>query len=56
MPNPVVLAVILADAQSRNQITPELVAAQHDPVVRFAHALEFAGAVVIVFLMVAKPF
>jgi uncharacterized membrane protein len=47
---------VLAEALSRNQITPELRAAQHDPVVRFAHTLEIVGVVVIVFLMVVKPF
>ncbi len=47
---------ILKDALLRNQFTPELRAALHDPVVRAGHAAELVGIVVVVYLMVAKPF
>jgi len=45
---------VLADALNRDQITPELRAALHDPVVRAAHVAELLG-VVVTYLMVVKP-
>jgi uncharacterized membrane protein len=47
---------ILADALNRDQFTQELRAAQLDPVVRFGHTFEIVGIILIVFLMVVKPF
>lgn len=38
------------------QVTPELRAAFADPVVEAAHLYELAGVVLIVILMVTKPF
>jgi uncharacterized membrane protein len=49
-------AAALADAQARGEFTPELKAAFHDPVVAAAHLYEMAVVVVIVILMVLKPF
>lgn len=46
----------LAGAESAGQVTPELTAAFHDPAVRAGHIYELAALVVIIFLMVAKPF
>jgi uncharacterized membrane protein len=49
-------AVVLQEALARSQMTPELYRELRDPVVRLAHWAELIGVVVIVFLMVAKPF
>jgi hypothetical protein len=46
----------LAAAQALGVITPELRAAMDDPVVRAAHIYEAVGVVVIIYLMVMKPF
>ena len=46
---------ILAEAQSRGEMTPELRAEIHAMPVQVAHIAEIVGAIVIVFLMVAKP-
>jgi uncharacterized membrane protein len=46
----------LADALAREEMTPELRARMNDPLVRFAHAAEFAVVVIVTTLMVFKPF
>ena len=46
----------LEDALARGEMTPELRAHLDDPVVRLAHGYEFVSMVLIVFLMVLKPF
>ncbi len=46
----------LKDALARGQMTPELRSHLDDPVVRLAHGYEFVSMVLIVFLMVLKPF
>lgn len=46
----------LAAAQAQNAITPELRASMEDPVVRAAHIYEAAAIVVVIYLMVMKPF
>jgi uncharacterized membrane protein len=48
--------VALEDALGRGQMTPELRLHLADPVVRLAHAYELVSMVVIVYLMVFKPF
>lgn len=47
---------LLEDASSQDRITPELTAALRDPVVRVAHWVEFGGVLVVIALMVTKPF
>lgn len=47
---------VLKEALARNEMTPELRVALHDPVVRAAHMAEIVGGVIIVYLMTAKPF
>ena len=47
---------ILKDAVARGEMTAELRAALSDPVVRLAHVYEMAMIVVVVYLMVFKPF
>jgi uncharacterized membrane protein len=47
---------ILAVAQDAGQITPELREAAADPLVRAANWYELAAVVIVVFLMVFKPF
>ena len=46
----------LQDAAAKGAITPELRAAFQDPVVRWAHLWEEIVLVLIIFLMVTKPF
>jgi len=48
--------MLLSQSLARGEITPELRAALGDPVVRMAHWYEMASLVVIVALMVFKPF
>ena len=48
--------LVLNDALAKGQMTPELRAHLNDPVVRIAHGYELVSMVVIVFLMVFKPF
>ena len=47
---------ILRDALAAGQITPQLRAELDDPVVQFAHWYEMVSLVVVVILMVFKPF
>lgn len=46
----------MQDAVARNEITPALQASLQDPVVRAAHIYEEVATVLIIFLMVVKPF
>ena len=48
--------VALEDALARGQMTTELLAHLNDPLVRLAHGYELVSMVVIVYLMVVKPF
>jgi hypothetical protein len=56
LPRGKVFGAALDDATAKGEITPELLAAFHDPVVRAAHWYELGAVVVILVLMVAKPF
>jgi uncharacterized membrane protein len=47
---------LLQEALAAGQMTPELNAALDDPIVKIAHRAEYIGLVIILFLMVAKPF
>jgi uncharacterized membrane protein len=49
-------ALLLTAAIAAGQITPQLRVALHDPVVRMAHWYEEISLVVVVLLMVSKPF
>ena len=46
----------LNEAIAKDQVTPELTAAFNDPAVQAARRYEIAALVVIIFLMVVKPF
>jgi hypothetical protein len=46
----------LEEAVSEDRVTERLAAALRDPVVRLAHIYEIAAVLVIIFLMVTKPF
>jgi len=46
----------LTAALNRDEFTPELRTALRDPLVRAAHFAEMAGVLVVVYLMVVKPF
>lgn len=46
----------LDEAITLGRITPGLVAALHDPITRAAHAYEFAAVVLVLVLMLSKPF
>jgi len=46
----------LAEATAADEVTPELIAAWRDPIVRAAHVVELAAVGVVVVLMIAKPF
>ncbi len=56
LPRGKLFRVALEDALAKGRMTPELHAHLNDPVVRLAHGYEFVSMVVIVFLMVFKPF
>ena len=56
LPRGKLFRVVLEDALAKGQMTLELRAHLNDPVVRIAHGYEFVSMVVIVFLMVFKPF
>jgi hypothetical protein len=51
-----VFGAILEEAVRLGRVTERLAAALRDPVVRFAHIYEIVAVLVIIFLMVAKPF
>lgn len=46
----------LEEAIGLDRVTARLSAALRDPVVRFVHLYEIAAVLVIIFLMVTKPF
>ncbi len=56
LPRGRVFAAALEQAKSRQAVTPELTAAFHDPLVRAAHIYEWVIVVIIIMLMVLKPF
>ena len=56
LPRGKLFRVALEDALAKGQMTPELRAHLDDPIVRLAHSYEFVSMVVIVYLMVFKPF
>src|SRR5688572_3720738 len=56
LPRGKLFRVALEDALAKGQMTPALRAHLDDPVVRLAHSYEFVSMVVIVYLMVFKPF
>ena len=47
---------IMQDALAKGQVTPELQEQLHDPAMKRMHLLEMAGVVIVVILMVFKPF
>jgi hypothetical protein len=56
LPRGKIFAQKLAAAQTQGVITPEVRAAMEDPVVRAAHIVEAVLVVVVIYLMVMKPF
>ena len=56
IPRGKIFAQKLADAQSQGFITPEVRATMEDPIVRAAHIAEAVLAILIIYLMVMKPF
>jgi len=56
LPRGKLFRVALDEALAKGQMTPELRLHLNDPVVRLAHGYEFVSMVVIVYLMVFKPF
>jgi len=47
---------LLSAALAEGRITPELHQAMDDPVVKFAHLYEEVSIIIVIFLMVLKPF
>jgi hypothetical protein len=56
IPRGKVFGALLEEANKVDRVTERLAAALRDPVVRLAHIYEIAALVVIIFLMVTKPF
>ena len=56
IPRGKVFEAALAEATARDQVTPELMAAWHDPVTRAAHGYELFVTSTVLVLMLAKPF
>jgi hypothetical protein len=56
IPRGKVFGALLDEANKVDRVTERLAAALRDPVVRLAHIYEIAALVVIIFLMVTKPF
>lgn len=56
LPRGKAFAAALADAEAHDRITPALVAAWRDPVVRGAHAYELVTTTLVLVLMLTKPF
>jgi hypothetical protein len=50
------IAAAHADATARGTVTPELRAARNDPVLRWARTYELVAVVIVLGLMIAKPF
>lgn len=47
---------LMEEATSQDRVTPELTAALRDPAVRLAHRVEFGAVLLVIALMVTKPF
>jgi hypothetical protein len=56
LPRGKILEAIMQDALQRGEITPELRAQLYDPAMRRMHFIELAGVMILVLLMVFKPF
>lgn len=56
LPRGKVYEVVLQEAIARGEITPSLRASFQDPVVRWAHRWEEIAIILIIYLMIAKPF
>ena len=56
LPRGKVFDAALTDAESKGEVTPALRTAFQDPVVFAAHVYEFAATLVVLVLMIAKPF
>jgi hypothetical protein len=56
IPRGKVFGALFEEAIRLDRVTEQLAAALRDPVVRFAHIYEIVAVVVIIFLMVTKPF
>ncbi|HSB89903.1 MAG TPA: DUF2269 family protein [Anaerolineales bacterium] len=56
LPRGKIFEASLQQAVASGRVTPELRERMNDPVVRWAHTAEMVGVILIVFLMVVKPF
>ena len=56
LPRGKAFGIAMEEATSAGRVTDRLTAAFRDPLVRFAHIYEFVAILVIIWLMVAKPF
>ncbi|TAK00244.1 MAG: DUF2269 family protein [Chloroflexota bacterium] len=56
LPRGRVFEAALQEAIARDQLTPALMAAWRDPVVRFAHGYELTTVSIVLILMLTKPF
>lgn len=56
LPRGKLFAAALLDAQKQDRITPELITALDDPLVRLAHWAELVMIALVISLMVLKPF
>ncbi len=56
VPRGKILEPIMQDALAKGQVTPQLREQLHDPAMRRVHFMEITGAVIVVILMVFKPF
>jgi len=56
LPRGRVFEAALSTAETEGRVTPELMTAWRDPVVRAAHVYELAAVTVVLILMLAKPF
>ena len=56
LPKGRIFEAAMADAAARDEITPELMTAWRDPVVRGAHVYELVVVTLVFLLMVLKPF
>jgi hypothetical protein len=56
LPRGRVFEAALSAAETEGRVTPELMTAWRDPVVRAAHLYELAAVTVVLVLMLAKPF
>lgn len=56
LPRGKIFEPIMKDALAKGQITPELREQLHDPAIKRMHLVEIVGVMIVVFLMVFKPF